>query len=76
MAPLFAACELVLVEGWIDRPGWPKVEVWRAEAGDVPLAAERADISAVISDDPVEVDVPVWRRSDVAGLCDRLLTAT
>jgi molybdopterin-guanine dinucleotide biosynthesis protein B len=75
IGPLFEDCELVLVEGWIDRPGWPKVEVWRAAAGGVPLAAGRADISAVITDDAAEVDVPRWPRGDVAGLCDRLLDA-
>jgi molybdopterin-guanine dinucleotide biosynthesis protein B len=75
MAPLFDGCDLVLVEGWIDRTGWPKVEVWRAEVGGVPLAAERSDIAAVVSDDAPEVQAPVWPRRDLSGLCDRLLGA-
>jgi len=75
MAPLFEECDLVLVEGWIDRSGWPKVEVWRAEVGGAPLAAERSDIAAVVSDDAPEVEAPVWPRSDLSGLCDRLLGA-
>jgi molybdopterin-guanine dinucleotide biosynthesis protein B len=73
VAPLFEECDLVLVEGWLGRSGWPKVEVWRAEAGGVPLAIGRSDIEAVVTDDALAVDLPVWPRSDVSGLCDRLL---
>jgi molybdopterin-guanine dinucleotide biosynthesis protein B len=71
MEPLFAECQLVLVEGDIDAPG-VKVEVWRAVMGSVCLAADRGDIAAVISDDTPVVPVPVWPRSDVARLADRI----
>ena len=33
----------------------------------------RGDVAAVVSDDPVSVDVPVWPRSNVAALADRVL---
>ncbi|MBN2498746.1 MAG: molybdopterin-guanine dinucleotide biosynthesis protein B [Deltaproteobacteria bacterium] len=75
LAPLYADCDLVLVEGHQDAPGC-KLEVYRRAVGEPPLAASRDDIQAVISDDEVEgVRVPVWPRSDIDGLCERLLDA-
>jgi len=72
LAPLFADCDVVLVEGWIDGPG-PKIEVWRAETGADPLAAGRDDLRAIVTDDDPDVDLPLWPRDDVAALADRLL---
>jgi len=72
LAPLFSECALVLVEGHSDSPG-VKIEVWRREAGGPPLAQERDDIAAVVTDDPIETDVHVWPRSDVAALAQRVL---
>ena len=64
--------DVVLVEGHLDGPG-TKIEVWRQSVGSVPLAAERTDIMAVVSDDPVSTRVPVWPRTDIVGLVDRIL---
>lgn len=72
LAGIFTGCDLVLVEGHLDGPG-VKIEVWRQAVGGSPLAAERGDIAAVVSDDPVSLDVPIWPRSDVAALADRVL---
>ena len=72
LAPLFTGCDLVLVEGDFDAPG-PKLEVWRQAVGGWPLAAENSSIVAVVSDDPVEVETPVWPRSDVSELARRVL---
>ncbi|HPC83830.1 MAG TPA: molybdopterin-guanine dinucleotide biosynthesis protein B [Thermoanaerobaculaceae bacterium] len=72
LAPLFEACDLVLVEGFIEREG-PKIEVWRREIGKPLLARERPGIVAVVSDDAPEAPVPVWPRSDVAGLASRVI---
>ncbi len=69
---MFADCDLVLVEGHLDGPG-PKIEVWRRAIGGSPLAAECGDVAAVISDDPVSLDVPVWSRSDITALADQVL---
>jgi molybdopterin-guanine dinucleotide biosynthesis adapter protein len=55
MAPLYEACDLVLVEGHIDADGI-KLEVWRAEKEDPPLATERNDLTAVVSDDETAID--------------------
>ena len=71
LGPLFADCQIVLVEGDIDAQG-VKVEVWREAVGGPCLAAQRADIAAVISDDRSSVSVPIWPRSDVARLADEI----
>lgn len=71
LAPLYADCELVLVEGDMDAVG-RKVEVWRAALGGPCLAEQHPEILAVISDDRPETHVPVWSRSDVARLADHL----
>ncbi len=72
LEPLFADCQLVVVEGHIDAPGI-KLEVWRAEMNSSCLAAERDDIAAVITDDHPDVSVPIWPRRDVGRLVDLIL---
>jgi molybdopterin-guanine dinucleotide biosynthesis protein B len=72
LAPLYAGCDLVLVEGDLERPA-PKIEVYRAELGTPCLAADRPDILAVVTDDPVDLPVAVWPRSGLAALADRVL---
>ena len=73
VAPMFAGCDLVLIEGYIEGPG-PKLEIWRRALGAVPLAVERDDITAVVSDDEIEMSVPVWSRTDLNDLADRVMT--
>jgi len=72
LAPLFADCDLVLVEGHVDGPG-PFVEVWRAALGTPPMATERTGITAVVSDDAPDVSVPVWPRRDLTELLGYLV---
>ncbi len=72
LAPWFADCDLVLVEGHIEAPG-PKVEVWRAGMGAPCLAPEFPQIVAVVSDDAPPVAVPLWKRGDVPTLANRVL---
>ena len=72
LKPLLELCDVTVVEGGVDRPGH-KLEVWRAEPEDAPMARSRKDFAAVITDDPVDVDVPVWPRSDIRALGDRVL---
>ena len=72
LEPLFADCRFVIVEGNIDAPGI-KIETWRAGVGHACLAAERGDILAVVTDDNPELSVPVWPRSDIASLADRVV---
>ncbi len=72
LEPIFETCDLVLVEGFIEREG-PKIEVWRREIGKPLLANERPGIVAVVSDDAPNAPVPVWPRSDVPGVASRVL---
>jgi len=72
LAALFSSCDVVLVEGYIEGPG-VKLEVWRAAREIPPICAERSGLTAVITDDPVQTDLPVWPRSDVKKLADKIL---
>ena len=68
----FSGCDLVLVEGHSQTAG-PKIEVWRATHTDPPLAVADDSILAVVTDDPLEIPIPVWKRSDVPELAKRVL---
>lgn len=72
LSPLFADCDIILVEGYINGPG-RKIEVWRVSEGTEPLFRERDDILAVVTDDPLDTTLPVRPRADVAALADFLL---
>ncbi len=72
LAPMFAGCDLVLIEGHIEGSGI-KIEVWRQAIDGPCIASEREDIAAVVTDDPLELGIPVWRRDNVAALADRIL---
>ena len=72
MAPLFNNTDLVLVEGYVSGPG-KKVEVWRKEAGTSPLISEQNNIEAIITDDLIKTDRPVWPRKDIRRLADNIL---
>jgi molybdopterin-guanine dinucleotide biosynthesis protein B len=72
-AALFAACDLVIVEG-DSQTAAPKIEVWRAAAGGQPLALHDHSILAVVTDDPLPLEPAAVRlRSDVPGLATWLL---
>ncbi len=72
LEPLYADCELVVVEGNIDAVG-TKIEVWRGVMGAPCLAVDHPDIRAVISDDQPPVSIPVWPRGDVTRIADRIV---
>ena len=62
LAPLFADCELVLVEGDIEAGGI-NVEIWRQALGTPSLATECADIAAARP-----TIIPRWRSRSGPGL--------
>ena len=74
IAPIFSACDLVLVEGDPAGPG-AKIEVWRAGQGTAPLAAERGGVAAIVTDDPVDTGLvkKVLKRSDLPAIADFVL---
>jgi molybdopterin-guanine dinucleotide biosynthesis adapter protein len=67
IAPMFAQCRLVLVEG-DSQTAAPKIEVWRSERGTPPMATCNKSIVAVVTDDAVSVSAITLSRSDIAGL--------
>ena len=69
---LFSDCDLVLVEGNLDSEG-TKIEVWRGGFGRPPLAQDRTDITAVVTDDTVDLPLPILPRADLEPLLDHLL---
>ncbi len=74
IAPLFDGCDLVLIEGDLERPGL-KLEVWRTDLdGEPPLAVDHQEILAVITDDdlPPAGDPPLIRlpRRDLEQVAD------
>jgi len=64
--------DLVLVEGF-KREAHPKIEAFRAEAGNALIASENDTIRAVASDTPLNVDVPVFDLDDTHAIADFIL---
>lgn len=68
----FAGCDLVLVEG-DSQTAAPKIEVWRREVGDEPLAVGDPSILLVVSDDDPVSRVDRIARSDVPAVAEWVL---
>lgn len=64
--------DLVLVEGF-KREGHPKVEAFRAEAGNPLIAIENDTVRAVASDTALELDRPVFDLNDTVRIADFIL---
>lgn len=64
--------DLVLVEGF-KREGHPKIEAFRAEAGNPLIAIENDTIRAVASDTALELDRPVFDLNDTVRIADFIL---
>lgn len=64
--------DIVLVEGWKGDPH-PKIEAWRAETGQPPLAPEMPSIRAVATDAVVQVACPVFDLNDTNAIADFIL---
>jgi len=75
ITPLFDDTDLVIIEGYIDGPG-KKIEVWREEAGSQPLFLKRNDIEAVITNDSIDTDLPVWPRNDIINIVNKICKIT
>ncbi|MDA7978172.1 MAG: molybdopterin-guanine dinucleotide biosynthesis protein B [Pirellulales bacterium] len=70
--PLFADCDLVLVEGDTLATA-AKVEVWRAAIGTPPRSGKDSNVQAVITDDTCDHGPTVWPRSDIATVAKNIL---
>ncbi|AXT27317.1 molybdopterin-guanine dinucleotide biosynthesis protein B [Ruegeria sp. AD91A] len=64
--------DLVLVEGF-KREDHPKIEAYRAAAGNALMAPENGTIRAVASDTALDLDCPVFDLNDTAGVTDFIL---
>ena len=64
--------DLVLIEGY-KRESHPKVEAFRAEAGNPLMASENSTIRAVASDAPLKLNVPVFDLNDTAAIAAFIL---
>ena len=63
---------IVLIEGGLGYPG-PKLEVWRETMGTRPLALTNGGIVGIVTDDQVDVELPVWRRADIEAIAEQVL---
>jgi molybdopterin-guanine dinucleotide biosynthesis adapter protein len=60
--------DLILTEGF-KGSGYPKIEVHRSEQGR-DLVSEPGQLLAVVTDEPLDLDVPQFAHGDVAGIAD------
>ena len=69
----FADMDIVMTEGYI-RAGKPQIEVFRSAAHRTPLHTkeEKNTLVAVMSDVPLDLDVPQFDINDVQALADFL----
>ena len=68
----FRNVNVILTEGY-KRQHRPKVEIFRSEVHDEPLCKNDDNIVAIMSDIPVNIDVPRFKLDDVRGLVDFLI---
>ena len=64
--------DLVLIEGF-KREAHPKVEAFRAQAGNALMALENPTIRAVATDTPLQVDQPQFDLNDTVAIADFIL---
>ncbi|WP_146598451.1 molybdopterin-guanine dinucleotide biosynthesis protein B [Novipirellula aureliae] len=73
LAPMFAGCDLVLVEGDLQTDA-VKIEVWRAGISEAPYATVAPAITAVVTDDSIDVRIPTWTRTNIESLAEKVLS--
>lgn len=61
--------DLLLTEGF-KRSRFPKIEVFRKVIEAAPICRPEDNLVALVTDDPVELDVPVFRFDQVEALAD------
>jgi molybdopterin-guanine dinucleotide biosynthesis protein B len=57
--------DLIIAEGWKNE-GYPKIVIVRDQVGEIPVSSE--GLLAVVSDKPVDLNVPLFGLDDVAGV--------
>ena len=64
--------DIILIEGYKKNP-YPKIEVYRKEISARPLANREDNLIAIVTDDPVTVDVPRFHKEDIVELSDLIV---
>jgi molybdopterin-guanine dinucleotide biosynthesis protein B len=62
---LDSSYDLIIAEGWKNE-GYPKIVVVREQFGEIPVSPE--GLMAVVSDRPVDLDVPVFNLNDAPAV--------
>lgn len=62
--------DLIIAEGW-KHEGYPKIVIIREQAGEIPISLE--GLFAVVSDKPVDLDVPTFGLNDVSGVASLIM---
>lgn len=61
--------DIIIAEGF-KREQHPKVEVFRKEVHPHPLAPDLENVIAVVSDEPLPLDIPCFDLNDISGIAD------
>lgn len=61
--------DIIIAEGF-KRDRHPKVEVFRKGVHPHPLASELENLIAVVTDEPLQIDVPCLSLNDITGVVD------
>jgi molybdopterin-guanine dinucleotide biosynthesis protein MobB len=61
--------DIIIAEGF-KRAKHPKVEVFRKAVHPHPLAPELENVIAVVSDEPLPMDIPCFNLNDISGIAD------
>lgn len=69
---VFSECQIMIVEG-DSQASAAKIEVWRRELGEPPLAMHDRSVVAVVTDDPVSITADILPRFDIQALADWIL---
>ncbi|MBW2038821.1 MAG: molybdopterin-guanine dinucleotide biosynthesis protein B [Deltaproteobacteria bacterium] len=68
-AKFIRGADIIIAEGF-KRERHPKVEVFRKDIHPHPLASEMENLIAVVSDEPLQLDVPCLGSNDITGVAD------
>ncbi len=64
--------DIILIEGYKKNP-YPKIEVYRKEISGQPLATSDDNLIAIVTEDPVTVDVPRFHKEDIVEITDLIV---
>lgn len=63
--------DIILIEGYKGNP-YPKIEIFRKERNNRLISTRDNNLMAVVSDDPVDIDIPCFTMKQVRALADMI----